>query len=302
MQLDNTQIGIRERGFWDTLDLSLQIMRSYARPMCITFSIIAVPLCWLNDAMISWILESQNAEDMFSAGIHFAEMRFIAIMSLLVFIQAPFASLLSTLYLGQAIFLQQPSIRGVIAETVKLSPRWLFCQLLLRGVAPACLLVMAIPRTRETVSSYEVLLVILALFIAAIRSARPYVNEIIMLERNPLRSTKQNVITIDRRMKSLHVGSYGNLLARWLGSAVVAVALTLSLVGSFWFLSGMLLNSWQWGPLMLRGFLVGSMWIVAAYISVVRYLSYMDVRIRNEGWEVELQLRAEGARVARQLA
>jgi hypothetical protein len=29
---------------------------------------------------------------------------------------------------------------------------------------------------------------------------------------------------------------------------------------------------------------------------VVRFLSYLDTRIRNEGWEVELLLRAEASR------
>jgi hypothetical protein len=36
-------------------------------------------------------------------------------------------------------------------------------------------------------------------------------------------------------------------------------------------------------------------------LSVVRFLSYLDLRIRHEGWEVELRMRAEGAQLVRQL-
>jgi hypothetical protein len=43
-----------------------------------------------------------------------------------------------------------------------------------------------------------------------------------------------------------------------------------------------------------------ALWIVASFFSVVRFLSYLDRRIRNEGWEVELVLRAEAERLTRQ--
>jgi hypothetical protein len=43
------------------------------------------------------------------------------------------------------------------------------------------------------------------------------------------------------------------------------------------------------------------LWIVGGYMTVVRFLGYLDLRIRREGWEVELTMRAEAARLARQL-
>ena len=46
----------------------------------------------------------------------------------------------------------------------------------------------------------------------------------------------------------------------------------------------------------LVGFL--ALWLVVAYFSVVRFLSYLDIRIRREGWEVELVMRAENQRLA----
>ena len=38
--------------------------------------------------------------------------------------------------------------------------------------------------------------------------------------------------------------------------------------------------------------------ILLMHVKVVRYLEYLDLRIRYEGWEVELFMRAEAARLA----
>jgi len=43
------------------------------------------------------------------------------------------------------------------------------------------------------------------------------------------------------------------------------------------------------------------MWTTAGYLAVVRFLAYLDLRIRQEGWEVELRMRAEGTRLMEQL-
>jgi hypothetical protein len=42
-----------------------------------------------------------------------------------------------------------------------------------------------------------------------------------------------------------------------------------------------------------------AMWLVAGYFSVVRFLSYLDLRIRREGWEVELIVHAAAKRLER---
>ncbi len=44
-----------------------------------------------------------------------------------------------------------------------------------------------------------------------------------------------------------------------------------------------------------------ALWLVIGFAAVARFLSYLDVRIRREGWEVELTLRAEAARLAGQI-
>jgi len=43
------------------------------------------------------------------------------------------------------------------------------------------------------------------------------------------------------------------------------------------------------------------LWLVVAFMAVVRFLSYLDLRIRHEGWEVELLMRAESLRLGMQV-
>jgi len=40
-----------------------------------------------------------------------------------------------------------------------------------------------------------------------------------------------------------------------------------------------------------------AIWLTVGYMAVVRFLGYLDLRIRREGWEVELRLRAEALKL-----
>ncbi len=148
----------------------------------------------------------------------------------------------------------------------------------------------------------EIFLTLACFAIFFLRSLRPYLNEIILLERNPYRATDGSPITISRRSSKLHGPNSGDLFGRWLGSAPVAVLLTLALVATCWFLIGTFSNDWDWGPVFVHVVVPLSMWVIATYMTVVRFLSYLDLRIRREGWEVELKIRAEAARILNQFA
>ena len=139
------------------------------------------------------------------------------------------------------------------------------------------------------------------MYVLIIRAARPFINEIILLERNPLRAANPRTLTIGRRSFALHTNSGGELFGRWLVSAVFAAGLTAGLVFGVWFASVMLLFNWDWGPAMFHFWIPVSMWTIAGYFSVVRFMMYLDLRIRREGWEVELLMRAASARYVAQL-
>jgi hypothetical protein len=79
-----------------------------------------------------------------------------------------------------------------------------------------------------------------------------------------------------------------------------------SFYGGIRLVSGIMLNDWWEGPFpggwQATIGLPLAMWLTAAYFAVARYLSYLDLRIRHEGWEVELRMRAEAARLHHHLS
>ena len=81
-------------------------------------------------------------------------------------------------------------------------------------------------------------------------------------------------------------------MGRWITTSAATIALTISLVLSFWFLIGMISNDWHWGPLFVQAILPLAFWLAAIYTTVVKFMNYLDLRIRREGWEVELKVRA----------
>jgi hypothetical protein len=297
VQLDKTRIAIRERGLLEILDLALRVIRCYLRPLTVAWMVGVLPLMLLNYWLLAWMVD---LPEYYGAEKFLYWLRYFAAMSALVFFETPLATIPMTLYLGDALFLQPTSPRAMARTIGSLFLPLFFCLVLIRGVAVAVLLVFGIERYSRF-SGNEGLLIPLLLYALILRGLRPYLGEIILLEQNPLRAASKEAMTIGRRSTALHNPSTGDLMARSIALAGVALVLTLSLVCSIWFVTAVFTNNWGFGPLMLHVGVPLSMWIVAGYLCVVRFLSYLDLRIRREGWEVELRMRAEATRLARQL-
>ena len=77
----------------------------------------------------------------------------------------------------------------------------------------------------------------------------------------------------------------------------VTLILTLAIFGSLWFFVATFTNDWNWGKVIVYVMIPASFWIMAIYVTAFRFLSYLDLRIRREGWEVELKMRAEANRL-----
>jgi hypothetical protein len=289
MQLDRTRVAIRERGILDLCDLALQVLRIFSPRLLGAFAIGILPMAVINFLLLSRLLDE---------GFPSTYVRYIWNMTLLVFIEAPLATAAATVFLGDAMFLEPPTLRSVLKTLWQFKWRLFACQLLLRGVIPAW--VLAGTLSREQPMPGDFLLPLLALYLLTVRGIRPYINEIVLLERNPLRARDPRAITIGRRASKLHGPSSGELFGRFLACVPLSIVLCLSLLLSIWFVQGIFLSDWKWGFAMTHVGLPASMWIVAAYMAVVRYLAYLDLRIRREGWAVELMLRAEASRLTKQ--
>jgi hypothetical protein len=100
---------------------------------------------------------------------------------------------------------------------------------------------------------------------------------------------------------SLHRHYRADLFGRWIASLFI---------GGLWILALWQAMIWArftftgegWDLSVVRYLLPVAVWVVVSYFNVVRFLAYLDLRIRNEGWEIDLKMRAEGDRLLKQLA
>jgi hypothetical protein len=295
MQLDKTRIAVRERGAVDTMDLALHVFRANFGPLFAAALLGAVPFAILNHLLIRWMLQFDE-DAALSAEVLAQIPRFVWTMIVLVVIEAPLASAFTTTCLGQVVFLEKPDLRNILKNVRDVFGRLVWSQLILRGLLPALLLTLAIDRG-ETFSGADTLLALLFLLVLLRRSLRPYLSEIVLLEHLPYQETAAAAMTISRRNYLLHGPNAGDLFYRWLVTSFFATLLVAGWLGAFISLQGIFLGQWIPGRATLTIGLPLSLWLVVAYVTVVRFLNYLDLRIRLEGWEVELRIRAEAARL-----
>jgi hypothetical protein len=260
LELDKTRIVVRERSQLDILDLALRVGRACAWPLLLAFCAGIVPMMLLN----GWLLAGLSEPD-FEFGF---PLQYMIYMLLLVALEAPLATAPATLYLGKAVFTEQPEAGTIAREFRESLPQLLLYQVLLRIV---CF------RWR-------------------------YLNEVILLERNPVRRSTPGGESTMERSRVLHRGEGGDFAGWRLAIAAVGAMLFASIWLSIFFVRLMLLSQWEWGfdqPMFMLYFPL-ALWLVVGYFTVVRFLSYLDLRIRREGWEVELLMRAERTRLVKQ--
>jgi hypothetical protein len=120
-------------------------------------------------------------------------------------------------------------------------------------------------------------------------------NEVILLERQ---GTREQF----RRSRTLSRGFEGELLGRWLVQILLGLLFSLS----FWMCAKtlgetLIGNELTWyrpgigdldGPVFQL-----AIWISVAFFAIYRYFAYIDRRIRCEGWELELRLKAVARRL-----
>jgi hypothetical protein len=269
VRIDQAQIAIRERSWLDNLDLALHVIRAHAGPLLVCALFGVLPMVLVNYAIVNSFYGSQLAEDTnFDA--------FVLAM-LLVMIEAPLATAPLTLYLGQALFLEKPKGREMARHFLQCLPQLILFQLIVRCVLILPIVTWFIPY---------------ALW--------PYLNEVILLERNPLVGHWGQLSTMQRNAL-LHRGNSGDYVVRGLAAGLLALALIFALwmtqsIALQWLLG--LQQGWTAQVVSLQCVL----WIVAVYFTVARFLAYLDQRIRGEGWEVELFLRAQRQWLTRHVA
>jgi hypothetical protein len=307
MQLDRTRIAIRERGLLETIDLTLLVVREFAGAIVTCALLAIVPLAVVNELLVGWMVSIDDEGTV-------AWFRYTWAMIVLVFLEAQLASVFIVAYLGPAVFMEQRTIRQIIGDVFKQAFPLLLCQGILRGVLAGWLLYLLTDRYEASGWIEGFWIVIVCLFAMAMRTFRPYINEIILLEKNPLLAGKSAAITVSKRSSHLHGAYSGDLFVRWFASAAIAIALISLAIYTAVLTEGFLISNWPIRFSIEDGFYgvnldwfrlhviyPSSLWLIVAFFAVVRFLSYLDLRIRHEGWEVELLMRAEAVRLGAQL-
>ncbi len=186
---------------------------------------------------------------------------------LLVCIEIPLGTAPATLYLGQAVFSDRPDYRSMLRDFLKSIPQ----------------------------------LVVYQLFLRPLSAFSPFLNEVILLERNPFRARGRNGMSTGRRCRALHRNEAGDLLVQWFFATMIGGLLAASIWYSIYVTRALLLNGWELDVPMYTIYFQLTLWMVVGYFCVVRFLNYLNLRIRHEGWDVELAMRAELSRLMKGL-
>ena len=268
MMLDNQRIVIRERGMLELLDLGLRVLRIQAGPLCLALLAGIGPFVVLN----AWLLNRVAAVPTDRE----TPWMFLFLMFLVVLWELPLATAPATVCLGRALFNQPLEAGQIVRELAQSLPQLIYYQVLLRGLLMATVAASFVPF-----------------------AAFPYLNEVILLERNPLRAEGKKSISTGQRSSVLHRGQGGEFFIRWILNAAIGLVLTAAFWGSLAAAARWLLSEHQWTSPFYTWLYPAALWMVAAYFAIVRFLGYLDLRIRREGWEVELLMRAERDRWTR---
>jgi hypothetical protein len=270
LALDRTLIQIRERSFLELLDLAIVVVRQRPWALGMTAALGITP--WA--ALYAGLSVRPEVPGFF--------------LLVLVMLAAPWATAPLTVVLGGLMFGDRPTSRRIALTLLRALPALVLYQGLLRAV-----------------------LVLIPILIPIIPSRYAFLNEVILLERN--RTGERARQSVDRRCGALCGDRGSELFGHWL----IQIGFGIMFILAFrWAASAVveaLVDQWTWdqssldepGSWLADRFLWFidprawttqlAIWITVAFFGVARFLSYIDQRIRLEGWEVELRLRAAGA-------
>ena len=303
MQLDKTAIVISQRSVIDLVDLSLLVMRRYWQPIAyfaflgiLPFAIIDFVLLWPLTQFDTLLIASRDFSS--TEGYRF---RYLYVVTALILIQSPLALSAVTYFIGQAVFTERPTARQVFhAIWTRVGPM-LYILGVLRMAAVSFVPAWFLFTNPVFRPELEIPLYLLLLCggVYLIRGFRPFAAEILLLERCPVFKSKKrpDQLAYGQRSRWLHSSLYNELFGAHLGVTIVEILTAFSIAMSIVFLIGVLTGIWSWGFWMDLFLYPLTIWIVATWATVIRFLLYMNSRIRTEGWEIELRLKAEAQRL-----
>ncbi|QEF99412.1 hypothetical protein Mal15_34760 [Stieleria maiorica] len=296
MQLDQTHVAVRVRTLAEIGDLALVLLHRYPTLLFVGFLLGAWPWMVANALLLSWIPLTEAQYGLDDSEAIWELSRYATWMALLVFLQTPAAGVVTTIYLGQAVFEHKPSWRSALQIARQQFWRWFYCLGIRRLAIPVMILV-AVRLFQPYDTVFDVTLPVIVFVVAlAVRAGRPFLPEMILLEMCPLRSKNASEITLSRRARALHRPAGSDVGSRWFAAALTLTVIFAGLFYSLVWVRGIVTGYWNFGLVTLLLLYPLALWTVGGLSVVVRMIAYLDTRIRLEGWDVELAVRAEAMR------
>jgi hypothetical protein len=197
-----------------------------------------------------------------------AEIPFILLVYLLL-IEVPWATAPLTVVLGGMMFGERRTVGQVVLTILRGLPAMILYQFFLRGV-----------------------LMLTGIFYLVMPSKLAFLNEVVLLEKGRFWGTL-------KRCETLAGQGGGYALAQWFGQVGFgALFLACFLFGTSAIQSSLTSSelTWETPDISTASSLKTqfALWLIIAFFSVTRFLSYIDQRIRLEGWEVKIRLQSVG--------
>ena len=187
----------------------------------------------------------------------------------LVAVEAPWATAPLTIVLGGMMFGERPNAGKIAKALGRGLPALIFYQLIVRA-----------------------LLVVVFPFFPIVPMRLAFMDEVILLERGRATSAV-------KRCSTLTGDRGGDFFGQWLAQMFFGAAF----IACFWFGTGAVVNAltsaeltWDepgWRDLYGLRFQL-AVWLSIVFFAVARFLTYIDQRIRLEGWEIKIRLQAVG--------
>lgn len=261
---DRTLVLVRERSFLDQLDLALVVIRRRPVTLALALATGVLPFVLINGFLLG---QAQAADDEFPLSV---------LLLWLVAIEAPLATAPLTVVLGGLMFGDRPPAAQVLKALVRGLPYLILFQGILRTI------------------------MLLLFFLTPFLPARmPFLNEVILLESPRPPAKGRWPLAIMTRCLDLTRDRGGDLFVRWIIALFFGSMFVLAFAAGTSILERMLFRDTSWelpDEILLAEWNAQlGIWITVGFFGVVRFLGYIDQRIRLEGWEIELRFRTLGA-------
>ena len=260
MKLDQTLIAIRPRSILERLDLTFSLCGRHPVGIFLSLFLGAVP--WM---LFNWWLLSETIDD---------DSLFFFVIAILP-IEVALSTVFLTLYLGQLTFSRSFSIRIAAQTLVRQSLNLFLYQVLLRGIICVTLILQPF--------------VWLGMY---------HMNEILLLERaSLLDSWIRRSVLHDSRVGDIIASRFIEIVVFLIG--FVFLLSTIGILSSLWndntSITDILLMSQEMseGENVLMTWQVSvAFFLTTGFLKIFGFVTYLDSRIRYEGWDVELKLRS----------